>query len=84
MSDLECYNKNMKEKDLIKLSMGRFKIMEEIERTESRAETVAMRWKKLNAIRRMAQELGITPREDKDIAIVRERWVRLKKEYAVK
>jgi len=72
----------MDDKELIKLSMARFKIIEEIERSEAMAETLDKRWKKLNAIYQMARELGIALKEDEDVAIVRERWVRLKRDYA--
>ena len=71
----------MDDKDLIKLSMARFKIMEEIERYEAKEATIDMRWKKLNAIHQMARDLGITLKEDNDVAIVREKWVRLKMDY---
>ncbi|HEX7556589.1 MAG TPA: hypothetical protein VF338_08190 [Leptolinea sp.] len=72
----------MVDTELIKHSMERFKIMEKIEKYEAGLETIETRWEKLNAIRQMALELEINPEEDQDIAIVRERWISLKREYA--
>ncbi len=72
----------MHENELIKLSQNRFKVMEEIERYEARFETLETRWEKLNSIRQTAIDLGITPVEDADTQVVRNRWLKLKRDYA--
>lgn len=75
----------MEDKELIKRSMDRWRVIEMYQKLEASEETIVMRWKQLNTLRQMAQELGIIPQEDEaEIADVRERWVRLKKEFGTR
>jgi hypothetical protein len=65
--------------------MDRWRVIEMYQKLEASEETIVMRWKQLNTLRQMAQELGIIPQEDEaEIADVRERWVRLKKEFGTR
>lgn len=53
--------------------------VEEVERQEQRAASIATRWQQLNAILRLAIGMGLWPRQEDGSEIeVRERWVRLK------
>lgn len=58
---------------------NRWQAVEAVEAEEARAASVETRWLQLNAIWRMAQELGLLPAEtDRQDEVVRQRWLRLK------
>ena len=59
----------------------RWKAVEEIEKQELRSASIELRWKQLNALFKLARELGIMPVQDEDEMVVIERWARLKQHY---
>ena len=57
----------------------RWQAVEEVERQEQRAASIATRWQQLNAILRLAIGLGLKlDQEDKEGMVVHQRWARLK------
>ena len=71
----------MNDKDLIKLSMERWRVIDAFQKHEASQETIEIRWNQLNALRQTAYDLGINLKDDDSISLVRERWVRLKIEH---
>lgn len=64
---------------------GRWKAVAAIELEEQRAATISQRWQQLNDIFRMAMALGLpleTPEREKEVEIVRQRWIKLKEKLA--
>jgi hypothetical protein len=64
----------------------RWKAVADIEKIEQQQASVAQRWRKLNALVRMAAGLGLLQKEDDDTQIsdVRDRWNRLKQLHVAK
>jgi hypothetical protein len=61
---------------------ARWVAVEEVEAREQREATIAERWQKLNSLLRMASGLDIVmPRDEEQIAVVRQRWNFLKDHY---
>ncbi len=57
----------------------RWQVVEEMERQEQRAASIATRWQQLNAILRLSIGLGLKlDQEDKEDKAVHQRWARLK------
>jgi hypothetical protein len=64
---------------LIREYRERWQAVAAVELEEQRAASVALRWQQLNAIVRMAVDLGLPLKEsDKEETIVWQRWARLK------
>jgi hypothetical protein len=59
----------------------RWKAVEEIERQELRASTVQSNWKRLNAIMRRANRLGLHRSDDDGEMEIFNRWTRIRKYY---
>lgn len=59
----------------------RWKAVEEIERQELRASTVQSNWRRLNAIMRRANRLGLHRRDDDGEMEIFDRWTRIRKYY---
>jgi hypothetical protein len=71
----------MTRKDLIKESMNRFKVLNELDDLERKSETLEIRWKRMNSLLLLGRELGLDNREVTDEQIVRDRWLKIKKDY---
>jgi hypothetical protein len=73
-------------KSMLTEYQDRWKAVANVEKIEQQQTSVAQRWRKLNALVRMAAGLGLLQKEDDDTQIseVRERWNRLKQLHAAK
>ena len=65
----------------IRFYVDRWKAVEEVERQELRASTVQSNWRKLNAIIRRANRLGLQRGDDDSEMEIFERWERIRKHY---
>ena len=64
---------------LVREYRARWQAVSEVEEAEQRQATVEDRWRRLNAILKMAINLGLDLRaQNEDEAIVWQRWARLK------
>jgi len=64
---------------LIREYRARWQAVAEVEQAEQQEATVEDRWRRLNAIVRLAGALGLDPRvHDRDEAVVWQRWAKLK------
>lgn len=69
----------MMDRDLAKAFCDRWQAVVAVEAQEQRAATDELRWRQLQAILRLAAELGLVREEaSKDVERVRQTWVRLK------
>lgn len=62
----------------------RWKAVEKIELEEQRTASIALRWQQLNSILRLARRLNlplIDKEREKEVEIVRQRWMKLKGAY---
>jgi len=71
----------MKQKDLIKESMNRYRVLEELDDLERGLDTLELRWKRMNSILLLGRELGLDKREVTDEESVRDRWLKIKNDY---
>ena len=73
----------MKSIDDMKYYVSRWKEVEAIQLQEMRSATMELRWKQLNAIFIMAQELGLQLKksEKEDMDVIR-KWAKIKDFYA--
>jgi len=62
----------------IRFYVERWKAVEEIERQELRSASIELRWKQINAIWRLAKELGYSFEPDESEIEVYQRWAKLK------
>lgn len=76
-----CHNQIMSQKELIKESMNRYRVLDELDNLERESITLEIRWKRRNSILVLGRELGLDKRENTDEQIVRDRWVKIKNEY---
>ncbi len=60
----------------------RWREVERIERLEAQSATIQDRWRQLNAVKRRATRLGITPKEDDSEMEIFLLWASLRKQYA--
>lgn len=65
------------DKSQIKLYQDRWQALNEIEKQEASADTIEVRWQKVNTLYGMAKALGIKPDEEQEDNIVRARWLKL-------
>jgi hypothetical protein len=68
-------------KNLIKESMNRYRVLEELDDLDREMDSLEVRWKRMNSILLLGRELGLDNREVTDEQSVRDRWLKLKKEY---
>ncbi|BCY16429.1 hypothetical protein hrd7_02780 [Leptolinea sp. HRD-7] len=68
-------------KYLIKESMNRYRVLEELDDLDREMDSLEIRWKRMNSILLLGRELGLDNREVTDEQSVRDRWLKLKKEY---
>ncbi len=68
-------------KNLIKESMNRYRVLEELDDLDREMDSLEIRWKRMNSILLLGRELGLDNREVTDEQSVRDRWLKLKKEY---
>ena len=68
-------------KNLIKESMNRYRVLEELDDLDREVDSLEIRWKRMNSILLLGRELGLDNREVTDEQSVRDRWLKLKKEY---
>jgi len=73
-------------KSMLIAYQDRWKAVADVEAEEQRQTSVAQRWRKLNALVRIAAGLGLQRREDDEaqVAVVRDRWNRLKQLHLAK
>jgi hypothetical protein len=73
-------------KSMLTEYQDRWKAVADIERIEQQQTSVAQRWRKLNALIRMAAGLDLLQKEEDDTQIsdVRDRWNRLKQLHVAK
>jgi hypothetical protein len=60
----------------------RWREVERIERLEAQSATIQDRWRQLNAVKRRATRLGITPKGDDGEMEIFLLWANLRKKYA--
>jgi hypothetical protein len=73
----------MIDRDLAKAFRDRWQAVAVVEAQEQRAATDDLRWRQLQAILRLAAELGLVREEaSKEVETVRQTWVRLKESLA--
>jgi len=68
-------------KNLIKESLNRYRVLEELDDLDREMDSLEIRWKRMNSILLLGRELGLDNREVTDEQSVRDRWLKLKKEY---
>jgi len=71
----------MNQKELIKESMNRYRILDELNDLDRASATLEVRWKRMNSILVLGRELGLDKREVTDEQIVRDRWLKIKNDY---
>jgi hypothetical protein len=71
----------MDQKELIKESMNRYRILDELNDLDREADTLEIRWKRMNSMLIFGRELGLDKREEPDEQIVRDRWLKIKRDY---
>lgn len=59
-----------------------WEVVAAVEAAERRTAPLALRWQQLNAILRLAWELGLALGQDREEAVVWQRWARLKERQA--
>ena len=60
----------------------RWREVEQVERLETQSATIQDRWRQLNAVKRRANRLGITRKEDDGEMEIFLRWANLRKKHA--
>lgn len=82
----ESDEKMKMDKSVLMAYQDRWKAVVEIEAAEQRQTSIAQRWRKLNALVRMAAGLGLLQKADDDTQIsdVRVRWNHLKQLHVAK
>lgn len=71
----------MNQKALIKESMNRYRILNELDDLDRESDILEIRWKRMNSLLILGRELGLDKREATDEQIVRERWLTIKNKY---
>ncbi len=71
----------MNQKALIKESMNRYRILNELDDLDRESDILEIRWKRMNSLLILGRELGLDKREATDEQIVRERWLTIKNNY---
>lgn len=71
----------MTRNDLIKESMNRYKILDELDELDRESDTLEIRWKRMNSILLLGRELGLDKREVTDEQSVRDSWLKIKNNY---
>lgn len=71
----------MNQKALIKESMNRYRILNELDDLDRELDNLEIRWKRMNSLLILGRELGLDKREVTDEQIVRERWLMIKNKY---
>ncbi len=71
----------MNQKALIKESMNRYRILNELDDLDRESDNLEIRWKRMNSLLILGRELGLDKREAIDEQIVRERWLTIKNKY---
>ena len=71
----------MNQKALIKESMKRYRILNELDDLDRESDNLEIRWKRMNSLLILGRELGLDKREATDEQIVRERWLMIKNKY---
>ena len=71
----------MNQKALIKESMIRYRILNELDDLDRESDNLEIRWKRMNSLLILGRELGLDKREATDEQIVRERWLMIKNKY---
>jgi len=61
--------------------MNRYRVLEELDDLDREMDSLEIRWKRMNSILLLGRELGLDNREVTDEQSVRDRWLKLKKEY---
>jgi hypothetical protein len=61
--------------------MNRYRVLEELDDLDREMDSLEVRWKRMNSILLLGRELGLDNREVTDEQSVRDRWLKLKKEY---
>ena len=61
--------------------MNRYRVLEELDDLDREVDSLEIRWKRMNSILLLGRELGLDNREVTDEQSVRDRWLKLKKEY---
>jgi hypothetical protein len=72
----------MIDQEMLQAYRQRWQSVADLKQMEQQQETIAERWRKLNALLRMAAALGLRPVDDEQQEeLVRQRWNRLAKQH---
>ena len=68
------------DKKLVREYRERYRIVAEVELQEQKTATIGERWRQLNALWNLANELGVRSTPD-DVNTVRRRWVKIMEQH---